>query len=257
MRDVQHTGRGLFVPRAAGRVLTACATAPLLWPELQLDDSTAGAAFERLGGACTQFGLEELRCTAVRALVLDTLARSYFERTQSATGVGICSMLGTRAHRLADFPWTDVDPPEIANLRRFALPQRDGWTQAEADFRDTGWLKAIRHCSGHRTLIVLDESLLPICAHSLGRLLDDLSSWARAGSEFLLALDGHVSVRCSTRGGPGCLELALREGLARYPRLLFVDPGTYAAPIANAMRSIDRDAVHDVNAPAIVHLRFA
>lgn len=263
--DVLRQGvatRQLGVPRSAARVLAACAGAAELCPDLPLRDEPASSAFAYLGGDAGDFDAAELRCTAFRACVLDGLARNFFERTPGALGVGVCSLLGTRGHRL-DAPWVDIDTPDIAQLRRFILPERRGWMQLAACLCHSPWIDAVCGASDRRLLLVLDESVLPIGGELLMRILDEVSRRARAGSELLLAYDCGAPLRPARPfDRSSALELVLRdpqggERCARYPRLRFVDDDAYPAELGTSVAGVNAVArlYRGVGAPALAHLR--
>lgn len=255
--------RQIGVPRAAARVLAACAGAPELCPDLPLDDGFARPTFEQLGGNIGHFEEAELRCAAFRAFVIDRLAREFFERTPGGLGVGVWSTLGTRGHRLRDVPWIDVDSPEVADLRRFVLPPRRGWVQLGACLCHTSWIDSICGKSRRKLLMVLDESVLPVASGALTRFLDDVSKSVCSGSELVIAFDAGTPLRPSAplrREAP--LEVVLRESsggveLARYPRLRFVESDSYGSDLAGSIAGIRAiAALHaGVGAPAIAHLR--
>lgn len=255
--------RQVGLPRAAARVMAACATAAELCPDLPLGDGLASSAFERLGGNPAHFDAVELRCTAFRAFVVDCLAREFFERTPGGLGVGIWSLLSTRAHRLLEFPWVDVDAPDVARLRQFVLPPRRGWLQLGACLCTPSWLEAIGASRKRKLLLVLDESVLPIAGAALTRFLDQVSTWAPTGSELVLAFDAHSPLRpASPSRGGAALEVVTREGgaeqVARYPRLRFVDGERYPPEVASSVAGVNALATLGEGraAPGLAHLRL-
>ena len=70
----------LTLPRAAARVLAACASSRELCVELSFHDPLAERIFTCLGGDSECFSPSELRCTAYRAQLVDHLARHFFAR---------------------------------------------------------------------------------------------------------------------------------------------------------------------------------
>jgi O-methyltransferase involved in polyketide biosynthesis len=257
--------REMGIHRAAARVLAACAGAQELCPTLAFRDEIAESAFGRLGGSLSQFDAAELRCTAFRSHVIDGLAREFFARTPGGLGVGLWSLLGTRAHRLQEFPWVDVDSPAMAELRRFVLPARAGWLQLGTCLCHQPWLTEISPDRSRPLLMVLDEGVLPVAPFALMRLLDDVSSKLAIGSELVLAFDAHAPLRPASplrRGS--ALELVLREPdggeqLARYPRLRFVDGDAYESDVGASLLGVNAVATlySGMGAPALAHLRVA
>ena len=254
--------RQIGVPRAAARVLAACAGASELCPELPLRDGLARPAFERLGGNIGHFDESELRCAAFRTFVIDRLARDFFTRTSGALGVAVWPILGTRGHRLHDVPWVDIDSPEVAELRRFVLPERPGRLQLGMCLCRPAWLDLLCGKARRQLLLVLDESVLPVAADSFMRFLDDVSRTVASGSELIVAFDAHTPLRPAfplRRGSP--LEVVVRrpegEEIARYPRLRFVDGDAYAGDLGQSVAGVNAVAtLHaGLGAPAIAHLR--
>ncbi len=218
----------LALPRAACRALAACAGGASLCADVPLHDPLAEQVFGYLGGSMEQFEVGELRGAAFRTYVIDRVVSDYFGRTPNGLGVGVWSLLGTRAHRLAR-RWIDVDPPAIAALRRHLFPSRSHWLQLASCLCTPSWIDAVQGASGGKPLFVLDESALPLGAATMMSLLDGLSCRAAAGSEVLLAFDSATPLRPSLPlRRASATELLLRgagpePSIARYPRLHWVD----------------------------------
>lgn len=256
--------RRVGVPRAAARVMAACASAAELCPELSLEDGLARATFERIGGNASHFERTELRGSAFRACVVDGLVRDFFARSPGATAVGLWSLLSTRAHRLAEFPWIDVDSPAVAELRRCVLPARPGWQQVSACLCHPTWLESVCERASRQLLFVLDEAVLPLPSTALSQVLDEISRRAPSSCELLLAFDGTTPVRPASplcRGS--ALELVTHDAagaevLARYPRLRFVDSDGYPGDLGTSVAGVNAVAtLHGgVGAPALAHLRL-
>ncbi|MGC4094405.1 MAG: hypothetical protein QM756_42140 [Polyangiaceae bacterium] len=248
----------LTLPRAAVRVLAACATSRTLCAELGFRDALSEQVFEQLGGDACMFSEAELRGTAFRALVLDRLARDFFERHAQGLGVGLWPVLGTRAHRVEAGAWLDIDTPEVADLRRHLLPERRAWRQASAGGCGNG-LESLLGSGRQPLFLVLDESVLPLSSEAMARVLDDVSCRVPSGAELLITFDAcaplrptHAFQRCSM------LELVLREQgghVARYPRLRFVDEHGYAAELRTLVAGVNAIARlnHGIGSPAIAH----
>jgi O-methyltransferase involved in polyketide biosynthesis len=254
----------LALPRSAGRVLAACASCSSLCPELPLRDALAEQVFGYLGGRLEQFSAAELRCAAFRTHVVDQLAADYFQRTPGGLGVGVWSFLGTRAHRLDQSCWVDVDSPSVAKLRSYLFPDRPRWLQLGSCLCNPAWVDAVHGKSGRALLFVVDESVLPLCGSAMMLLLDGLSRRARAGSEVLLAFDAHTPLRSSLPLRRGAaLELVLRdaagqESVVRYPRLRFVDDDLYPKELGTSLAGVNAVARfhHGIGAPALAHLKL-
>jgi O-methyltransferase involved in polyketide biosynthesis len=254
----------LALPRAAGRVLAACASCASLCPDLPLRDPLAERVFGYLGGRLEQFSASELRAAAFRAHVIDQLATDYFQRTPGGLGIGVWSLLGTRGHRLDQSRWVDVDPPSVAKLRSHLFPERPRWLQLGSCLCNPAWVDAVRGKSARKLLFVVDESVLPLCGNAMMLLLDGLSRRASAGSEVLLAFDAHTPLRPTLplRRGPA-LELLLRdaggnESIVRYPRMRFVDEDVYPEELGRGVAGVNAVARlhHGVDAPALAHLKL-
>lgn len=254
----------LALPRAAGRVLAACASSVRLCPDLPLRDSLAERVFEYLGGSLGHFTDRELRCAAFRTHVVDELVRDYFRRRAGGVGVGIWPLLGTRAHRLECHRWVDVDAPSVAKLRCHLFPERQRWLQLASCLCNSAWVDAIQGKSGREALFVLDEATLPLCGNTMMSLLDGLAHRAAAGSEVLLAFDSRAPLRPSMPLRKGAaLELVLRgadgrDSLVRYPRLRFVDDDLYPQDLGHSIAGINAVARlrHGIDAPALAHLKL-
>ncbi len=251
------------VPRAAARVLAACATNATLTPDLRLEDALAGEVHERLGGCAQQFSASELRHSALRALAIDQLAMRFFERHPRGLGVGAWSVLGTRAHRLREARWVDIDTPDVAKLRLHLLPERRGWTQVSACLCCSPWADALVGCHRRQHLFVLDESVLPIKGIALMRFLDEVSRVASVGSEVLVAFDREAPLRPVlplSRSSAAELVLPNECGgqVVRYPRLRFIDAEEYAEDRGHALSGVNAIArFHGgVGHPAIAHLKL-
>jgi O-methyltransferase involved in polyketide biosynthesis len=219
----------LHFPKAAVRVLAACAASNLPARDLPFRDEWAGRVFERLAGDASDFSANELRSAALRTHAIDRLAQDYLARTPGALGVGVWSLLSTRAHRLHDARWIDVDSPQVARLRRFVLPDRPGWLQLATCACRSHWVDAVCGTGNRKLLMVLDESVLPMPGEVVMRLLDDISRRVPAGSELIMAFDQQAPLRPAQRGRTSpVLELSVAEtnggvSTVRYPRLRFVD----------------------------------
>jgi hypothetical protein len=241
----------LCLPRAAVRLLAACAKSEELCPELALGDALAASFFADLGGSAESFGVGELRCAAFRAWVVDQLARGFFERQPGRTGVSIWPMLGTRVHRLRAYSWLELDAPPLAALRERYLPARDRWTQLASCLCGAGQAAHSVGPPGPR-LFVMDEAVLPLQAEAMTRLLDSLSAHAACGSELIFAYDSCTPLRASHRGA---LELELGTELVRYPRLRFVDDSRYPDELRNSLCGVNAVArLQGHDAPSLVHL---
>jgi hypothetical protein len=251
----------LCLPRLAVRALAACATSDDLCPELGLRDATAAGLFHELGGDHSIFTAGELRCAAFRTSVVDQLTLDFFAREPHATGIGIWPLLGTRGHRLSLSRWIDVDAAPIAELRQRFLPRSVGWQQRAACLCSAACVDVGRPASG-RALYVMDESVLPLDAAVVARVLDGISRRAAPGSEVVLAFDARAPLRPALplrRGS--ALELLFQDPaetaeIARYPRLRFVNPEAYGEGLRNSLEGVNAVArlQHGLGAPAFAHL---
>jgi hypothetical protein len=251
----------LCLPRLAVRALAACARSHELCPELGLRDAAAQGLFEELGGDSSIFSQGELRCAAFRTSVVDHMARGFFERQPNATGVGIWPLLGTRGQRLSVSRWVDIDAPPIAELRQRFLPRTTGWQQRAACLCSAACVD-FGGAAGGRALYVMDESVLPLNAEVMMRVLDAISQRATSGSEVVLAFDARAPLRpTSARDPRSALELLLQDPtqsaeIARYPRLRFVNPAVYGEGLRTSLDGVNAVArlQHGLGAPAFVHL---
>lgn len=252
----------LALPRAAARVLAACASSKQLCVELSFRDRLSERIFDCLGGDYRHFSASELRCTAYRTLVVDQLARHFFERAPGALGVGVWPLLGTRGHRLDGARWVDVDSPAVARLRRHLLPERAGWMQLAGCLCNSAWVDAVCGKRNRQMLLVLDESVLPLEGQALIQFLDDVSRRVVAGSELVIAFDARALLRpaSSSQLSPA-LELVLPhsrggESIARYPRLRFVRKGTYPERLKTSLAGVNAVShAYGNGTPALAHLR--
>lgn len=254
----------LALPRSAVRTLVACATSGELCPELGLHDSAAQALFAELGGSSNAFSNGELRCAAFRTQVVDQLTENFFERNPGALGVGLWPLLGTRSHRFDSKPWVDVDAPPVADLRRRFLPSRSGWLQQASCLCNAAWVDGLGGGQSRQRLFVLDESVLPLNAEVMMRVLDTISRGGSVSSELIVAFDAHAPLR---RVQPfqrtSALELMVSsatgaEELVRYPRLRVVDPDNYRESLRTSIDGINAVArlQRGIGAPAFMHLQL-
>jgi hypothetical protein len=255
----------LALPRSAVRALAACATSAELCPELELRDEAAVGLFAELGGNRGTFSNGELRGAAFRSLVVDQLSEHYFARYPGALGVGIWPLLGTRSHRVDSNCWIDVDAVPIAELRRRFLPQRAGWMQQASCLCNAAWIDSVCGGPSQQRLFVMDESVLPLTAEVMMRVLDAISRGGSVGSEVVLAFDAHAPLRAvQPFQRRSALELVLSSSasgaqeLVRYPRLRVVDPQSYAESLRTSVDGINAVArlQRGVGAPAFMHLEL-
>jgi hypothetical protein len=86
------------------------------------------------------------------------------------------------------------------------------------------------------------------------RVLDSISTHARAGAELLVTFDGGAPFRRSRTGD--ALELALGSGLLRYPRLRFADAALYPETLHSSLCGVNAVAqLQGAGTPALAHLR--
>ena len=113
-------------------------------------------------------------------------------------------------------------------------------------------------------LFVMDESVLPLTAEVMMRVLDNISRGGSAGSELIVAFDAHAPLRqVQPFQRKSALELVLSsatgaEELVRYPRLRVVDPDSYAEPLRTSVDGINAVArlQRGIGAPAFMHLQL-
>jgi O-methyltransferase involved in polyketide biosynthesis len=249
----------LALPRTAVRLLAACATSCDLCPELGLDDAAASRFFEELGGERAAFTKGELRCAAFRVAVMDQLVEHFFERHPRALAVGLWPVLGTRSQRLSRAAWLDIDAPPVSELRARFLPQQPGHRQLGSCLCGAAELAA---ASTEPRLIVMDESVLPLSAEVMMRVLDAVSRRAARGTELVLAHEASARLRPSQPERPqSALELQLataagEQAFARYPRLRVVSHDTYSEGLSGSLEALNvvSNLQGGVNAPGLVHL---
>jgi O-methyltransferase involved in polyketide biosynthesis len=249
----------LSLPRAAVRLLAACASSRALCPELGVDDAAATRFFAQLGGERSAFTNGELRCAAFRVAVLDQLVEEFFERHPKALAVGLWPVLGTRSQRLKHARWLDVDAAPIAQLRQRFLPEQPRHRQVGSCLCQGAELAAK---STEPRLIVMDESVLPLSAEVMMRVLDAVSRHAAPGTELVLAHQASARLRpCRPERAHSALELQLpaaagEHALARYPRLRMVGHDTYSEGLSGSLDALNvvSDLQGGVNAPGLVHV---
>ncbi|HEY8944368.1 MAG TPA: hypothetical protein VIM73_08900 [Polyangiaceae bacterium] len=255
----------LSIPRSAVRVLAACATAASLGPGLGLDDPVAQRAFECLGGHTDSFSPAELVASAYRALVLDTMAESFFETHPDGIGVGVLSLLGTRSHRLARFRWANVDPPRVAALRNHLLPHRAHSVQLACCPLHSPWVDAVTGRDRRKLFLILDESAIDLPVEAHVHLLDKLVERVAVGSEMAITFAPHVRLHAGARferDSPLELRSTDTSGntvVHRYPRVRLVHEALYAkllvpGPCQKARG--DRSAGLSEPFATIAHFRF-
>ena len=122
-------------------------------------------------------------------LLIDELVSRAFAGGAERLGVGVCSLLGTRAHRLPGWRWVDVDPPEVAHLRRHLMPERPGWTQVGGCLCSPSWIDAVRGATQRQPVLVMDDAVAAVRPDARLSLLDELSAAMPVGSELILALE--------------------------------------------------------------------
>lgn len=223
-------------------------------------DELAERMFQRLGGDLSLFEPCELRAAAFRTHVVDELTSYRLADMPLALGVGVWPLLGTRGHRLRGRRWVDVDAPDVAELRRQLLPQRQGWLQLSSCLCNASWLHAVAGKEGRRVVLVLDESALPLSVETMMRFLDGISLHGSVGSELIVAFDAHVRLRPSLPlSRRSALELLLDEpgALVRFPRLRVVGADEYPAQLRTRVAGVNAIAQlrSGIDAPALLHLR--
>ena len=242
--------------------MAACATSRELCPELGLDDAAATLFFEELGGERAAFTNGELRCAAFRVAVTDQLVEHFLERHPRALAVGLWPVLGTRSQRLSRASWLDIDAPPVSELRQRFLPEQRGHRQVGACLCAAAELAA---AGTEPRVLVLDESVLPLSAEVMMRLLDAVSRRAAPGTELVLAHAAGARLRPSQPERPtrSALELELptaagEHAFARYPRLRFVSHDTYSEGLSGSLEGLNAvsNLQGGVNAPGLVHLRL-
>lgn len=93
----------------------------------------------------------------VRAKFFDRWAREFLAAHKEATVVHLGAGLDTRAWRLDPGPgvaWYDVDYPEVVEVRRQLLPERQGFHTVGSSVTDAGWERQIP--AGRPTLILAE-----------------------------------------------------------------------------------------------------
>lgn len=255
MSGAEHEHHQLALPRAAVRLLAACAASDRLCPELGLGDETASALFAQLGGSLDSFGRGELRCAAFRAALTDRVARDFFQRHPSGIGVALWPILGTRAHRLGG-RWLELDAPPVAALRERYLPARAGRAQSSSCLCQAAQVGASTGGPGPR-LFVLDESVLPLCAGMMERALDSLCAHAPSGSELLITFDAASWLQPAPGRSQAALalELVASDHVARYPRLRFVDAASYDRDLRESLQGLSAASVLSRGTPGLAHVR--
>ncbi len=253
--------RVLDLPRSAVRVLAACAHAARGSSEACLRDDVAERTYTQLGGRFDAFSEAELQATALRALLLDELSDEFLARHPGGLGVGVMSMLGTRAHRLPDGRWADVDSPMIAALRQHLLPKRPGWAQLGCCPFHCNWVDAVSGSPRRPLFVVLDESA-SLTPSGLIQILDLLSTSVVAGSQLGVAFDERVILRPASAHPEAALEVVVPcEGeestIVRYPRLRFIPAERQGAGVRAALGQLNAaaDSGHR-DAISLAHLTF-
>lgn len=165
-------------------------------PDPILGDVYAEQAMRRLdpGYDRRRFGTSQLGLVAVvRAKAHDDWARDFLAEHPDAVVLHLGCGLDARVFRLDPPPtvdWFDLDYPEIVDLRRQFLPQREHYTLIGSSVTDLTWLDSIPR---GRPVLMIAEGLVPyltepdarrlltsiVDAFPAGQLqLDTVSVWA-------------------------------------------------------------------------------
>ncbi len=98
---------------------------------------------------------------AMRARILDRWTTEFIKENPGATVLNLGCGLDSRVFRVDPPPsiaWFDVDYPEVVELRRRLLPQRQGYRMIGASVTEPHWLNDV---PGDRPVMILAEGLFP------------------------------------------------------------------------------------------------
>ncbi|MGV0743075.1 class I SAM-dependent methyltransferase [Mycolicibacterium sp. XJ870] len=179
LRSLPPAQESLFLTMA-GRALDS------RLPEPFLGDTLADEVITDLGYDIARFPIlsTDLRNPrnkvfeiAVRAKRLDEIVRNFTDRHQNAVVLDLGAGLDGRMHRIGPpqgVSWYDVDLPEVAALRRDAVPPRIGAQIISADLRtETAWIEQLPS----RPSVIVADGLIPfLSATMLTSLLRKLAS---------------------------------------------------------------------------------
>jgi O-methyltransferase involved in polyketide biosynthesis len=159
---------------------------------------------------------------AMRAKVLDDLARAFIAEAPDAAVLNLGCGLDARVYRVdppAGVRWFDVDYPDVIALRRRLYPARHGLAMIPASVTDPGWIADL---PADRPALVIAEGLVPylepeaiprllqrlVARLSLGEIVFD--AYSRLG---LWLIRNNPSIRATGAEPRGAVEDA--EALAR------------------------------------------
>jgi O-methyltransferase involved in polyketide biosynthesis len=155
--QLRGVARTLLVPLACRAIESAR-------PDAILSDPRAEQVYQALGGTrefLLGMGGHDLFAAAMRVRKFDSLARDFLKRNPGATLVDMGCGLDTRFDRLDDGPldWLGVDLPEVIELRRGLLPDRDRCRAIAGSMFDLSWLERVQ--PARRPVLFLAEGVFP------------------------------------------------------------------------------------------------
>ncbi len=149
--------RTLLVPLACRAIESARRDAILSDPRAQQVYQSLGASRDLLLGMSGH----DLFATAMRVRKFDSIARDFLQRNPASTVVDLGCGLDTRFDRLDDgqLNWLGVDLPEVIDLRRRLLPDRDRCRSIAGSMFDSSWLEGTAPAG--RPVLFLAEGVFP------------------------------------------------------------------------------------------------
>lgn len=155
--NLQGVARTLLVP-------LACRAIESLRPDAILQDPRAVEVYNALGGNPDfLMGMDgmDLFVTAMRARQFDTFARAFLAKNPGGLVVDLGCGLDTRFDRLDDGQlfWLGVDLPEVIELRRKVLPDRERCKTIAQSMLEISWLDEVVRMD--KPVIFLAEGVFP------------------------------------------------------------------------------------------------
>ena len=239
------------------------AQARLRFPDLDFTDPWAEDVLTRLDLDPEPFDEVRLRAMTVRTIVIDSIARHFFQRHPAALAIALFPGICTRFSRVDNgtLHWLELDRPSRVGLKceLYRTPDRH-MVAACCSLACNGWMRFVSGLQGAPVLLVLEGALLRASHEEVDAFLTNAAQHVPPGTELVLDYDARHPLRPSSLDPRrACLEIPSPGGPeARYPRLRFVPPAEYPP-------SLERDLAgfHGVSrlfqgrgVPSVAHLRF-
>ncbi|MQA98166.1 MAG: class I SAM-dependent methyltransferase [Streptosporangiales bacterium] len=220
-----------------------------------LGDPYAAEAVRHIEYDFRKTGIRPARAGSLmlRVAQLDRWTRDFLAAHPEAVVLHLGCGLDTRVHRIdpgAGVSWYDVDYPDVIELRRRLLPERDAYQMIGASVTDEGWLSSI---PGDRPVFVVTEGLTMYLTEDQGarllrRITDHFSHGEVAFDVFSRFAIRSQKINHVVRRAGATLHWGIddpRELERMNPRLNSVEVRTYA----------DAEGIDRLPAPQRVILR--